>query len=160
MRLLKVGLILFVGLMGALAFVTNVTNPSQAFGAVAMALGMESTFGWDGLTWRAIDTPALVWIAFGLIIFAEGLVGLLGLLGAWTLFSARENPADRFHEAKRPGLAGCAVGMLLWYGGFVVIGGEWFALWQTGDFNPVPNAFQFATMMGIIGIFVAMRDTD
>lgn len=160
MRLLKAALVFFVGGLGFLTFLTNVTNAQDAYAAVAMALGMESTFGWEGLTWRAIDTPALAWMAFAIIVLMEGVVALLGFIGAWTIFAAREATAERFHEAKRPGLAACAVGMILWNGGFIVIGGEWFALWQTGDFNPVPAAFRFATMLAAIAIFVAMRDTD
>jgi predicted small integral membrane protein len=57
-------------------------------------------------------------------------------------------------------VAGLTLGFLLWQVGFVTIGGEWFGMWQSKDWNGVPSAFRFAMVIAAVLIFVALPDGD
>ena len=49
---------------------------------------------------------------------------------------------------------------LLWFAGFAVIGGEWFAMWQSKEWNGVPSAFRFYVTLLLVLIFVMQPDGD
>jgi len=56
--------------------------------------------------------------------------------------------------------AGAGLGFLLWFTGFMVIGGEWFAMWQSKEWNGVPSAFRFDVILLLVLIFVMQKDAD
>ena len=43
----------------------------------------------------------------------------------------------------RVAVLGVGLGFLLWFAGFMVIGGEWFAMWQSKTWNGRTRAFRF-----------------
>ena len=51
-------------------------------------------------------------------------------------------------------------GVLLWQAGFMTIGGEWFGMWQSKDWNGVPSALRFVMVIAAVLIFVALPDDD
>lgn len=54
---------------------------------------------------------------------------------------------------------GGGIAFLLWFAGFMIVAGEWFAMWQSHDWNGQAAAFRFyATMLGVL-IFVNQQDT-
>jgi predicted small integral membrane protein len=68
--------------------------------------------------------------------------------------------AQPFQVAKSKAVAGLTLGFLLFEGGFVAVGGEWFGMWQARDLDAVPNAFRvLMTMLGVL-IFVSLKDED
>ncbi len=48
----------------------------------------------------------------------------------------------------------------LYFFGFLVVGGEWFQMWQSGTWNGQEGAFRFAVSFALVPIFVAMEDHD
>ena len=40
-------------------------------------------------------------------------------------------------------MIGTTLGFLVWFTGFLVIGGEWFAMWQSATWNGQEAAFRF-----------------
>ena len=44
--------------------------------------------------------------------------------------------------------------------GFLVVGGEWFQMWQSQTWNGQQGAFRFVASFGLILVFVAMEDRD
>jgi predicted small integral membrane protein len=69
-------------------------------------------------------------------------------------------PAGRFNAAKSAVVLGVGLGFLLWFTGFMVIGGEWFAMWQSKEWNGVPSAFRFDVVLLLVLIFVMQPDSD
>jgi predicted small integral membrane protein len=68
--------------------------------------------------------------------------------------------AKPFHSAKSSAVAGLTLGFLLFEGGFVAIGGEWFGMWQARDLDAVQSAFRvLMTMLGVL-ILVSLKDED
>ena len=55
---------------------------------------------------------------------------------------------------------GLTLGFLLWQVGFMTIGGEWFGMWQSKQWNGVPSAFRFVMVIMAVLIFVALPDQE
>jgi len=144
--------ILFVALIGAFALLVaynNLRDPASNLRLVEHVLGMDSVFPDTRLKDRAIASPALHRIAFGLIVAAEFLTAALCLVGAAILLRVHGSGADTFHAAKGVAFAGLGLGFALWFGGFMVIGGQWFASWQSKQWSGRESAFMFYSAIGI-----------
>jgi len=52
--------------------------------------------------------------------------------------------------------------VIMLFGGFIVIGESWFELWRSETLlrTALSDAFRYAGMIALIGIFVAMPDED
>ena len=85
---------------------------------------------------------------------------MLCLLGALSMFGARRRDPASFASAKQFALAGCAVAVIMLFGGFIVIAESGFELWRSESMRgPVlQSAFRYAGMIALIGLFVGMRD--
>jgi len=68
--------------------------------------------------------------------------------------------AARFNGAKTFAILGLTLGLLLWQVGFMTIGGEWFGMWQSKEWDGVPSAFRFVVVILGVLIFVAMPDAE
>ncbi len=69
----------------------------------------------------------------------------------------RRRRVQRREEASRS--IGLTLGFLLWQVGFMTIGGEWFGMWQSQQWNGVPSAFRFVMVIAAVLIFLALPDT-
>jgi predicted small integral membrane protein len=76
------------------------------------------------------------------------------------LFRARKFKARDFHQAKRFVFAGTACGFLVWFVGFLAVGGEWFAMWQSQVWNGQQAAFRILASILLVLIFVAQPDAE
>ena len=65
-----------------------------------------------------------------------------------------------FKRGKTFAVVGLTLGFLLWQVGFMSIGGEWFGMWQSKEWNGVPSAFRFLITIIAVLIFVAMPDQE
>ncbi len=68
--------------------------------------------------------------------------------------------ADRFNRAKRFVSVGATCGFLVWFFGFMLIGGEWFQMWQSPSLNGQEAAFRFYLTILAVLIFVSKKDED
>ena len=75
---------------------------------------------------------------------------LARLLIAGTVAYAR----DREDSARKFASAGLLMIVALFLGGFMTIGGEWFAMWQSKDWNGIPAALRMVTIAGFALILV------
>jgi predicted small integral membrane protein len=159
-RILKIVLVIFVGLQGWFYVAGNLANWSSGMGAVAYVLGMEGHAVYGTHIFPPITHSAMVTIAFLSIIFGEFLVGALSLRGAWNLWTARHRDAKDFNAAKTAAILGAGMALVVWFGGFVVIGGALFQMWQTqigaGSFN---GAFVYASTSAFVLLFLNHPDT-
>ena len=106
-----------------------------------------------------ITNPALQAIAYWLIIATEAVMSMLCLGGAWRLFCARGNGAA-FVAAKPMAACGLVIVFLLYYVGFVVIGGEWFSMWQSATWNGQSKAVMFLSCAAMVLIVLLIREED
>ena len=136
----------------------NLIDYGSNFAFVQHVLSMDTTFPGNSLMGRAITLPLAWHAAYVAIIAAEGFTACLLVLGAIELWMARHQSAAAFQRAKRFVIAGCAVGFLVWFFGFMVVGGEWFAMWQSKTWNGQEGAFRF--YMALLGVLVFVNQPD
>ena len=75
---------------------------------------------------------------------------------AWHLRSAGAG----FNHAKRFVVIGAALGFVVWFFGFMVIGGEWFSMWESPKWNGQQAAFRFYMTILAVLIFVNQPDGE
>ncbi|HSI00105.1 MAG TPA: DUF2165 domain-containing protein [Reyranella sp.] len=159
-RLVKVAMVASCALFALLVAFNNVVDYGSNYAFVAHTLSMDTTFGGNVLKGRAITSPAIWTTAYWLIIATEAATGLVLAFGALRLALALREPAGRFNAAKSAVGLGVGLGFLLWFTGFMVVGGEWFAMWQSKEWNGVPSAFRFDVILLLVLIFVMQTDAD
>jgi predicted small integral membrane protein len=159
-RYAKIVMSLVLAVFCLLVTIDNVTDYGTNYLFVQHVLSMDTTFPGNALMYRSITNPTLWQIAYALIIAAEGLTGVLFLAGAIRLFQVRHASGAAFNEAKALVIAGGALAFLVWFFGFMVVAGEWFAMWQSKDWNGQEAAFRFyMAVLGVI-VFVSLPDGD
>lgn len=152
MNLVQLCQILFVALIGAFALLVTLNNlrdPQTNLRLVQNLMRMDSVFPDTRLRSRAIASPLAHRLAFGLIVAVQGATALLCLAGAAILVRALGAGAAEFHAAKGMAFAGLGLGFALWFGGFMVVGGQWFASWQSKQWSGRESAFMFYSAIGI-----------
>jgi predicted small integral membrane protein len=159
-RLTKIAMI---GALAAFALIVaydNIIDYSSNYEFVKHVLSMDTTFAGNTLRSRAITDETMWHAAFALIIAVEAVTGLSLALGALVLLVRLNSPAAIFNRAKVFAVAGLALGFGLWFFGFLVVAGEYFAMWQSKIWNGQEAAFRItAVILGVL-IFVSMPDDE
>lgn len=135
----------------------NLVDYNSNYAFVQHTLSMDTVFPGNTLKSRAIVDPFIWSLAYGLIIFTEFLMGALLIIGSIGLIKNRNKPLE-FIRAKNWVYLACSVGLLLWFFGFIVIGGEWFCMWQSEQWNGIEAAFRFSVFILLVFIFVAIPE--
>ena len=65
-----------------------------------------------------------------------------------------------FNKAKRVAVAALTLAMLMWLVAFLSVGGEWFLMWQSKNWNGQDAAFRMFTVIGLVLLFVAQPDSE
>lgn len=159
LRNMKIALIFSVALWGIVGASGNVMDWGGTMGAVGAATSM-ATFDGGAESWKAATNPALIWAGALFIMLSKIIAGILCLIGASKMLTARKSDAAIFAKAKELALAGCAVAVFMLFTGFVVIAETWFELWRSDVMRgPVlDSAFRYGGMISLIAIFVAARE--
>lgn len=155
-RLCKTALTGAIALFFTLIAFGNIADYGSNWLFVRHVLSMDTTFPDSTLHWRAITSPALQQIGYLLIIATEIIAALL--LWAGTMRLLVVIGTDKFGRAKGLATAGLTVGLLLYIAGFIAIGGEWFAMWQSQIWNGQQKAFDFVAMIGVVLIILLLSE--
>jgi predicted small integral membrane protein len=159
-RYAKIILTLALAAFCLLVTFNNLTDYGTNYLFVQHVMSMDTTFPGNGLMYRSIASPALWQLAYALIIAAEGVTGILLLAGAIRLIQLRNASGAAFNQGKALVIAGATLGFLVWFFGFMVVAGEWFAMWQSQTWNGQDAAFRFyMAVLGVL-IFVSLPDED
>ena len=118
---------------------------------------MDTTFDGNALMWRAITVPWIWTVGYIGIIIAEGAFAALGLIGGVKLFIHRAADNATYDRARSWGYAAYAVGLAIWFIGFIVIGSEWFAMWQSDTWNGKDTAMPLATLWAVFAALLALN---
>ncbi|MFD8372844.1 DUF2165 domain-containing protein [Streptomyces sp. NPDC059688] len=127
----------------ALVALGNITDFGTNQQFVRHVLAMDTTFKDDDLMWRAVTSTALQDTAYVLIIVWETVAALVLVTGTW--FWARRDH-DR---ARRLSTYGLLMLVLLFGAGFIAVGGEWFAMWQSKTWNGLDAATRVFLLSGV-----------
>ena len=159
-RAAKVALVAAIALFASLVTFGNLTDYETNFVFVQHVLSMDTIFPTSTIKYRAITAPWLHHALYALIIATEAVVAALCWIGAGLLARHLRADAGTFNRAKRWAVVGLTLGVLLWQVGFMSIGGEWFGMWQSREWNGVPSAFRFLITIIAVLIFVALPDHE
>jgi predicted small integral membrane protein len=132
----------------------NITDYGSNYVFVQHVLSMDTTFPGNKLMYRAITSPALQHLGYALIIAGEAATGLVLAYAAIRLWRRRGGTVVEFAAAKLWVALGGFLGFLVWFVGFLVIGGEWFAMWQSPTWNGQEAAFRFVASILLVVLFV------
>lgn len=159
-RFAKTLLVASIGLLYTLVVFNNLTDFDSNYQFVRHVLSMDTTFPGNNGMYRALTSPA--WhIAFYLSIIAwEIATTVLLWWGAVKLAFSLRLSAPQFNAAKRVALLALTTSLLMWLVAFLAIGGEWFLMWQSHDWNGQQAAFRDFTAVGIVLLFLAQPDSD
>jgi len=160
LRLAKLAMVVTLALFAFLVTFNNVTDYGSNFAFVQHVLSMDTTFPGNALTWRAITNPLMWHAVYWAIILGEALTCIAFAAGAVELLRALRAGAERFNRGKRFVFVGVALGFLVWFFGFMVVGGEWFAMWQSQTWNGQEAAFRFYAALLGVAVFVNQQDCD
>jgi predicted small integral membrane protein len=159
-RTAKIVMSLCLGLFCLLVAFDNLTDYGTNYLAVQHVMSMDTTIPDNALLYRSVTNPVLWQSAYAAIIAAEAVTAALYLVGAYTLWKAREASAASFNRAKATTIAASLLAFLVWYFGFMVVAGEWFAMWQSEHWNFQEAAFRFYMTVLAVLIFVALPDAE
>jgi predicted small integral membrane protein len=159
-RYAKIVMSFVLALFCLLVAFDNLTDYGTNYLFVEHVLSMDTTFPGNALMYRSITSPIIWQIAYAAIIAAEGVTGVLFLAGAVRLFQMRNAPAIAFNQAKGLTIAGCLLAFVVWFFGFMVVAGEWFAMWQSETWNGQEPAFRFYVTILLVLIYVVQPDGE
>jgi predicted small integral membrane protein len=157
-RLAKISCAAAITFYVALVAFGNISDYWTNFAFVTQVLDMDAVPTASRIRWRAVTSPILHHAGYILIVATEIVTAALCALGAIAMQVLAK--AQPFQAAKSKAVAGLTLGFLLYEGGFVAVGGEWFGMWQARDLDAVQSAFRvLMTMLGVL-IFVSLKDED
>lgn len=157
LRLLQAFTVFCAGLYGLFVFLGNLMDYDSNYQFVKHVLSMDTTFDGNALMWRAITEPWVWTVGYIGIIIAEGTFAALGLVGGVLLFLRRNADSVTYDRARTWGYAAYAVGLAIWFIGFIVIGSEWFAMWQSDTWNGKDTAMPLATLWAVFAALLALN---
>jgi predicted small integral membrane protein len=159
-RYAKIVMALCLAAFCLLVAFNNVADYGTNYLFVQHVMSMDTTYPGNALMYRSVTNPTLWNLCYWLIIAGEAASGILFLAGAIRLFQARHAPGAVFNRAKGLIVAGALIAFLLWFFGFMVIAGEWYAMWQSATWNGQDAAFRSYVSVLAVLIFVNQRDGD
>ena len=159
-RYAKIAMVLSLAVFAFLVAFTNVTDPSGNMPFVQHVLSMDTTFRAPATAYRAIHLPSVQRLAFGLIVAGEALTCLLFALAGLRMLAARNAPAQAFNRSKGLVHVAALAGFLVWFLGFMAVGGEWFLMWQSPTWNGQEPAFRFYVTILLVLLYVTRDDAE
>lgn len=159
-RLSKSLCVCAIALFISLAVFNNLTDYDTNFIFIQHVLSMDSIFSNATVSYRAISIPLFHHAAYIIIIFIEIICALICWYGGFTLLKNHKKSAVEFNHSKKWAIAGLTLAFLLWQVAFISIGGEWFAMWMSKEWNSIQNAFRFYVTVLLVLIYVTLRDHD
>jgi predicted small integral membrane protein len=159
-RIAKIVMVTCLALFAFIVTFDNLADYDTNFEFVRHVLSMDTTFPGNGLLYRRLTSPVQWNAVYCLIIFGEELTALVLAVAAIALLWRLRSSAHRFNRAKGFLFIGGALGFLVWFFGFMIVGGEWFEMWQSSSWNGQQAAFRFYLTILAVLIFVDQKDDE
>lgn len=158
LRLIKAFAVAAIGLLACLIAINNITDYYSNYWFVVHVLKMDTTFPRNHLLYRSINNTFTFHVSYIIIITMEAIMAFCCIKGGWLLFKNLKSNAVVFHASKNWSIAGIAIGVLVWFLGFEVIGGEWFVMWQSTMWNGLAAAERILSFLVLILILLHLKD--
>lgn len=159
-RWIKIVTVSSLALMGLLIVIGNTTNYSANYYFVEHVMKMDTIFPDSPLQYRSIHRPWIYHAGYVIIILLELAMAWFCIQGSRDMFINRREPAAVFYDAKRKAVIGLGIGILIWFTGFEVVGGEWFAMWQSSTWNGLESANRIILFEMLVLILLFMKEPE
>ncbi|MBR8310858.1 DUF2165 family protein [Burkholderia cenocepacia] len=157
-RLSKAAMVLAMAFFASLVAFGNITDYATNLAFVHHVFLMDTTFPSNGIMYRAIGTTWVHHAGYIGIISMETLTAVLCWIGGARLLRARRAGDAGFRAAKGHAVAGLTLGFLTWQVAFMSVGGEWFGMWMSKQWNGVPDAFRFFITLLLVLVYLTMNN--
>jgi predicted small integral membrane protein len=159
-RMAKTLLLAGVALFCTLVVFNNLTDFNSNYQFVRHVLAMDTTFPGNHGLWRALPSPA--WhLAFYIGIIAwEIATTILLWWGFAVLLRAARLGVREFNMAKRVPVLALTLSLLMWLVAFLAVGGEWFLMWQSHDWNGQEAAFRNFAVVALVLLILIQPETE
>jgi len=158
LRIVKMVSVAAIGLMAFLIAFGNITDYYSNYQFVVHVLKMDTIFPESHINYRSINDIFVFHASYILIIIMEALMAFCCLKGSWLLFKNLKSNSELFHASKNWAIAGIIIGIVVWFAGFEVIGGEWFAMWQSNTWNGLAGAERILSFLVLILILLHLKE--
>lgn len=158
LRLAKIISVAAIGLMAALIVTGNITDYSTNYFFVEHVMKMDTIFPGSHVHYRSIHSPAVYTGGYIVIIILEAAMTLFCLKGSWQMLRNLKKDAGTFHASKNWAIAGIIVGLVIWFVGFEVIGGEWFVMWQSATWNGLAAAERVLAFLAFVLVLLHLKE--
>ena len=128
------------GLLHLLVAFGNMTDYGTNFEFVKHVLSMDTIFPDSKVGYRAITSTWVHHVFYVFIILMESLIAVFGLTAAYRFYQHRSAETESFSQQKKNAYIAVAIGILLWFISFSIVGAEWFSMWQSADWNAVDTS--------------------
>lgn len=160
LRLGKITAMLGIGLMALLVTVGNITDYYANYYFVEHVMKMDTIFPDSAIHYRSVQTPFLYHAGYILLILMEGLMAFCCFKGGFSMYKKRKSTSVDFHNAKRWAVYGLISGIAIWFIGFEVLGGEWFGMWQSTQWNGLYSADRILTFITLVFISLQLKEEE
>lgn len=157
-RLAKTLAVFGIGVMAFLVSFGNITDYYSNYYFVEHVMKMDTTFPKNELMYRSIKTDTFFHIAYIFLIGLECIMTFCCFYGAKNMIQKLKSTAQKFHESKVWSIYGLMLGIIIWFLGFQVIGGEWFAMWQSDKWNGLGSADRIVTFITLSLIMLMIKE--
>lgn len=155
LRILKILLVLLIGVHGLIYALQNLVNLDEAHAATGYVLSNQGHEVYPDTMFFAVTSPILHWCVLWLVIVGEFAIGYFGMKGAYDMFTARGDTAERFHAAKLNGVVAAALALIVWFGLFMTFGAAFFQMWQTElGAGSMEGSFMYSMASAVTMMFV------
>jgi len=146
------------GLMSFLIAFSNITDYATNFEFVKHVLSMDTIFENSTVKYRSITHDGFHHAAYIFIIAFETAMAYFFITSTIQMYLQLKGDKEKFNSSKKNAYIGICLGLVLWFVGFTVIGGEWFSMWQSADWNGFDPADRITTFFMLTYLALVVVD--
>ncbi|MFN5374760.1 MAG: DUF2165 family protein [Chitinophagaceae bacterium] len=146
------------GLMTFLIAFSNITDYATNFEFVKHVLSMDTIFENSTVKYRSITHDGFHHAAYIFIIAFETAMAYFFITSTIQMYLQLKGDKEKFNSSKKNAYIGICLGLVLWFVGFTVIGGEWFSMWQSADWNGLDPADRITTFFMLTYLALVVVD--
>lgn len=155
-RYIKLVMVGAIALFFSLIVFNNLIDPVTNFTFVQHVLSMDTTFHVPVLMQRAITNESVHKAAYYLIVIGELLTAIVCWIGCGRIMRNIRTTDMQFNKSKSTAFIGLLLGFIVYMVGFIIIGGEWFCMWQSSAWNAQSTAGLFSGLIMFVMIFLGL----
>jgi predicted small integral membrane protein len=159
-RIAKTISVAAIALMSLLIVIGNTTDYYTNYQFVEHVMKMDTIFPGNHIHYRNINSTFLFHAGYIFIIAMEAIMAFCCIRGSWLMFKNLKSSAASFHASKNWAVAGIILGIVIWFLGFEVVGGEWFAMWQSSNWNGLNSAERIVSFLVLILILLHLKEEE